>query len=97
MENPEEQIVEVIHSLTQGSRDEQDRALNDYFLPNAYFVHPYCRVPSFEPWTIRVPLTNISWTVTSRWLIQLVYQWYKVLSPVILLEVDSVGKCLTII
>ncbi|KAI0388779.1 hypothetical protein F5Y17DRAFT_451678 [Xylariaceae sp. FL0594] len=91
MDNPEEQIVQVIHSLTQGSKEEQARALNDYFLPTAYFVHPFCRVPSFEPWTVKVPVVNLSWTVTSRWLVQLVYQWYKILSPVILLDVESVA------
>ncbi|KAI1815476.1 hypothetical protein GGS20DRAFT_543254 [Poronia punctata] len=90
MENPEEQIPQIIHSLTQGTREEQVAALNDYFLPDAYFIHPFCRVPSFEPRVISLPFgLGPSWTLTSRWLVQLIYQWYKILSPVILLEVDS--------
>ncbi|KAI8944920.1 hypothetical protein F4801DRAFT_570102 [Xylaria longipes] len=89
MENPEEEISGVIHSLTQGTREEQEKALNDYFLPDAYFVHPFCRVPSFQPRQIRVPFSNTEWTINSRLLVLLVYQWYKIMSPRILLEVDS--------
>ncbi|KAI3331519.1 hypothetical protein HD806DRAFT_162168 [Xylariaceae sp. AK1471] len=89
MENPEKEISGVIRSLTQGTREEQENALNEYFLPNAYFVHPFCRVPSFESRTIQVPFINIAWTLNSRWLVLLVYQWYRILSPKILLEVDS--------
>ncbi|KAI8633337.1 hypothetical protein F5Y19DRAFT_471609 [Xylariaceae sp. FL1651] len=89
MENPEKQIPDVIRLLTQGTREEQKKALNDYFLPNAYFVHPFCRVPSFEPKTFQVPFTNRTWTINSRWLVLLIYQWYRILSPKILLEVDS--------
>ncbi|KAI1752602.1 hypothetical protein F4782DRAFT_125613 [Xylaria castorea] len=89
MENPEEEISGVIHSLTQGTREEQEKALNDYFLPNAYFVHPFCRVPSFNTRQIRVPFSNTEWTINSRLLVLLVYQWYKIMSPEILLEVDS--------
>ncbi|KAI1165084.1 hypothetical protein F5B18DRAFT_612661 [Nemania serpens] len=89
MENPEEDISGVIRSLTMGTRDEQTDTLNDYFLPNAYFVHPFCRVPSFGPTQIRVPFTNINWIINSRLLISFVYQWYKIISPKISLEVDS--------
>jgi hypothetical protein len=89
MENPEREISGVIRSLTQGTRGEQEKALNDYFLPNAYFVHPYCRVPPFESTQVQIPFTDIKWTVNSRWLVSIVYQWYKIMSPEILLEVDS--------
>lgn len=89
MENPEQEISGVIHSLTEGTREEQAKALDDYFLPNAYFVHPYCRVPPFQSTEVRIPLTDIKWTVNSRWLLSIIYQWYKILSPKILLEVDS--------
>ncbi|KAI0432543.1 hypothetical protein F5Y09DRAFT_140661 [Xylaria sp. FL1042] len=89
MENPEQEISSVIRSLTQGTRKEQEETLSNYFLPDAYFVHPFCRVPSFESREVRVPFTNIRWTVNSRLLVQLIYQWYKILSPKILLEVDS--------
>ncbi|KAJ2976493.1 hypothetical protein NUW58_g8071 [Xylaria curta] len=89
MENPEEEISGVIHSLTQSTRKEQEKTLNEYFLPDAYFTHPFCRVPSFEPRRVRVPFSNIEWTIGSRVLILLVYQWYKIISPRILLKVDS--------
>jgi hypothetical protein len=92
MENPEKEISGVIHSLTQGTRGEQENALNEYFLPDAYFVHPFCRVPSFGSQSIKVPFTNIALTINSRWLVLRIYQWYKILSPRILLEVDSTGK-----
>ncbi|KAI0457626.1 hypothetical protein F5B21DRAFT_463938 [Xylaria acuta] len=89
MENPEEDISGVIHSLTQGTREEQEKTLNDYFLPDAYFVHSFCRVPSFQSRQIRVPFSNTEWTINSRLLVFFVYQWYKIMSPKILLEVDS--------
>ncbi|KAI0490001.1 hypothetical protein F4859DRAFT_463180 [Xylaria cf. heliscus] len=89
MENPEEEISGVIHSLTQGTREEQERTLNHYFLPDAYFIHPFCRVPSFQSRRIRVPFSNTEWTINSRFLVLLVYRWYKIMSPKILLEVDS--------
>ncbi|GAW20157.1 hypothetical protein ANO14919_096540 [Xylariales sp. No.14919] len=89
MEDPERQISGVIRSLTQGTHEEQEKALNDYFLPDAYFVHPFCRVPSFGSREIRVPFTNTRRTINSRRLVQFIYQWYKIMSPSILLEVDS--------
>ncbi|KAI1115356.1 hypothetical protein F5Y14DRAFT_134571 [Nemania sp. NC0429] len=89
MENPEAEISGVIRSLTTGTRNEQEDALNEFFLPDAYFVHPFCRVPSFGSTQIRVPFTNINWMVNSRLLISFVYQWYKIMSPKITLQVDS--------
>ncbi|KAI0529869.1 hypothetical protein GGR58DRAFT_281477 [Xylaria digitata] len=89
MENPEEDISGVIRSLTQGTRREQEKALNDYFLPDACFVHPFCRVPSFGTRVVRLPFTNTQWTINSRSLIHLIYQWYKIMSPTIQLEVES--------
>ncbi|TRX98846.1 hypothetical protein FHL15_000188 [Xylaria flabelliformis] len=89
MENPEEEISGVIHSLTQGTRKEQEETLKSYFLPDAYFVHPFCRVPSFNSRQIRVPFGNIEWTINSRLLVLFIYQWYKIMSPEISLEVDS--------
>lgn len=79
----------MIRSLTTGTRNEQADALNAFFLPDAYFVHPFCRVPSFDSTEIRVPFTNLSWIINSRLLISFVYQWYKIMSPKISLEVDS--------
>ncbi|KAI0202278.1 hypothetical protein F4808DRAFT_71260 [Astrocystis sublimbata] len=89
MENPAQDISHVIHSLTEGTRDEQQQALDDYFLPEAYFVHPLCRVPSFPSRWIEIPFTNFRWAINSRLLVSWVYQWYKILSPKITLQVDS--------
>ncbi|KAI1275347.1 hypothetical protein F5Y07DRAFT_182135 [Xylaria sp. FL0933] len=89
MENPEKEISGVIRLLTQGTRKEQEEALHRYFLPDAYFVHPFCRVPSFGSREVQVPFTNIRWTINSRLLVQLIYQWYKILSPKILIKIDS--------
>ncbi|KAI5868530.1 hypothetical protein GGS23DRAFT_34999 [Durotheca rogersii] len=85
MDYPEVQITHVIRSLAQHSLEEQSDTLNDYFLPDAYFIHPFCRVPSFAD--IGIPFTSLA--VNSRWLISLIYQWYRVLSPDIKLSVDS--------
>ncbi|KAI1505291.1 hypothetical protein F5X99DRAFT_276888 [Biscogniauxia marginata] len=85
MDRPDARIPGVITALTQGTREDQEKALNDYFLPNAYFTHPFCRVPSFD--NLQVPFT--SWTLNSRWLLQLIYQWYRILSPEIQLAIDS--------
>jgi len=118
MEDPTQDITAVIKSLTQGSREEQEKTLNTYFLPNAYFIHPFCRVPSFAFSGIDSSSTqNLSssirrgsgkkggsrqqqavtspdpdskqWPLNSRYLVQLVYQWYKILSPKIDIVVDS--------
>ncbi|GAP82472.1 putative flavin-binding monooxygenase-like protein [Rosellinia necatrix] len=88
MENPEQDIKGVISSLTQGKKEEQENTLNRYFLPNAYFVHPFCRVPSFEPIQVQLPFYNFE-TINSRRLVQFVYQWYRILSPDVVLEIDS--------
>ncbi|KAI0870965.1 hypothetical protein GGS24DRAFT_85511 [Hypoxylon argillaceum] len=89
MEKPEEEIADVIRSLTMGTREEQKEALDNYFLPDAYFVHPFCRVPSFKSRPIQVPFINKEWIINSRLLVLFVYQWYKIMSPKILLKVDS--------
>ncbi|KAI1409674.1 hypothetical protein F5Y13DRAFT_203329 [Hypoxylon sp. FL1857] len=85
MDNPEDQIGQIIHNLTIHSRQDQQQALRDYFLPDAYFIHPFCRVPSFG--TFKVPYTNQ--ILNSRRLISWIYQWYRILSPDIKLEIDS--------
>ena len=73
------EIPEIIHKLTQGPPSTQEKTLMEYFTPDAEFIHPLCRVR-------RGPY--------SRLLILAVYQWYKILSPRIELEVNSVGQCL---
>ncbi|KAI1470741.1 uncharacterized protein F4812DRAFT_276902 [Daldinia caldariorum] len=85
MDYPEQQIQHIIRSLTQYSHDDQRTALQDYFLPDAYFVHPFCRVPSFG--NCKIPYTDL--TVNSRQLVFYIYQWYRILSPDIKLSIDS--------
>lgn len=62
--------------LTQSPPREQSHTIETYFTPNASFIHPFCRTGSWEH---------------SRFLIQAIYRWYKVLSPKIELTVHSVG------
>ncbi|KAI1297560.1 hypothetical protein EDD11_007033 [Mortierella claussenii] len=87
MENPVKEIPYVIHSLTEGGPAEQEQALETYFTSNCAFMHPYCRVPSFSD--LSVPLIGV---INSRWVLWMIYRWYKFLSPKIVLEVHSVGK-----
>lgn len=77
MENPTEEITQVVHTLCQGTPDQQTEAINTYFTPNASFTHPFCRTGSFDG---------------SRNLIHAIYKWYKLLSPKIELNVNSIGK-----
>ena len=70
------EISRVIHLLTQSPPSLQRATIERYFTPNAAFTHPICRTGSFEG---------------SRWLIWCIYRWYKIMSPRIELEVDSVG------
>lgn len=77
MDHPTKQIPHVIHLLTEGSPEEQKTALETYFLPTASFTHPLCRVPSFA--ARRIPLLDAS--IDSRWVIGMIYRWYKILSP----------------
>lgn len=81
-----QEIASVIDTLTKGSPQQQEDALNTYFLPNASFIHPFCRVPSFSQGSI--PLAS---DLDSRWLILGIYRWYRTLSPRIDLTVDSAG------
>ncbi|KAI1083512.1 hypothetical protein F5B20DRAFT_595504 [Whalleya microplaca] len=85
MDNPETQIPRIIHSLTQGTTEDQHWALNKFFTPDAYFIHPFCRVPAFEGY--QVPFT--SETIESRWFIFMIYRWYRILSPKIELSIES--------
>lgn len=74
----EDEIASVIKDLCQGSCVEQDLALNQYFLENAEFVHPFCRVEA---------------GAKSRDKIQHIFRWYRIMSPVISLSVDTIGMC----
>ncbi|KAH8435139.1 uncharacterized protein LDX57_012768 [Aspergillus melleus] len=76
MENPVAEIPTVIRLLTQAPPSLQEKTINRYFTSSAAFVHPFCQVWSYND---------------SRWAIKKVYQWYKVMSPRIELEVHSVA------
>ncbi|RYP75761.1 hypothetical protein DL771_002248 [Monosporascus sp. 5C6A] len=91
MDQPVREIPGIITALTQGNSEEQARTLEDYFLPDAYFVHPLCRVPSFGDRAIPFPFSLLtSRTLNSRWLVLMIYNWYRILSPKILFTIDSV-------
>jgi len=85
MDDPVKQIEGVIRSLTQGSPNEQAAALNRYFIPNAEFQHPFCRVPPFA--NVSLPLVG---EVNSRQLVLAIFRWYRIISPRIDLKVNSV-------
>lgn len=96
MENPVREVPGVIAALTQGNSDDQARVLEDYFLPDAYFVHPFCRVPSFRDFALPFPVPFFTGspsrrTVNSRRLVLMIYEWYRILSPKIVFTIDSVG------
>ncbi|PYH88885.1 hypothetical protein BO71DRAFT_364582, partial [Aspergillus ellipticus CBS 707.79] len=76
MEDPVHEIPTIIHHLTQSPPQDQERTIAKYFTPSAAFVHPFCRVWSYPG---------------SRWLVEKIYQWYKIMSPRIELEVHSVA------
>ncbi|KFA48327.1 hypothetical protein S40293_04451 [Stachybotrys chartarum IBT 40293] len=78
------EIAGIVTALTTGSPEEQATALNTYYLPDASFTHPFCRVPSFP--TRALPIVG---DVDSRLLILAIYKWYKTLSPKIEITVDS--------
>lgn len=81
------EIAGVITSLCRGTPEEQETTLNSFFLPNAAFSHPFCRVPSFSKGAI--PLAG---GVDSLWVILGIYRWYRTLSPHIDITVDSAGE-----
>ncbi|KAJ5321648.1 hypothetical protein MYU51_013287 [Penicillium brevicompactum] len=76
MENPVAEIPTVIRLLTQSPPSVQETVLDRYFTSNASFVHPFCRVPHFEG---------------SRWWVTKIFQWYKIMSPRIELEIHSIA------
>ena len=69
-------IPTVIRGLTQSPPSFQETVLHRYFTNNVSFTHPFCRVPSFEG---------------SRWWVSKIFQWYKIMSPRIELEIHSIG------
>lgn len=83
MEHPTRDIVSVIHTLTQAIPSKQKAAVQKYFTPDASFTHPFCATGS---WDVEL----FGHQFTSRWAMLLIYQWYKILSPEIDLEVENV-------
>ncbi|KAL2175647.1 uncharacterized protein P884DRAFT_247213 [Thermothelomyces heterothallicus CBS 202.75] len=84
MENPAQDIKQVVQTLAQGTPDAQRDAIYRYFAPGAAFEHPFCRVPSFK--NLHIPGVG---SFDSRLLIAAIYRWYKILSPKIELEIES--------
>ncbi|KAE8393480.1 hypothetical protein BDV23DRAFT_149263 [Aspergillus alliaceus] len=76
MEDPVSEIPTVIQHLTQSPPALQSQTIDQFFTPNASFVHPFCRVQHFRG---------------SRWVIRKIYQWYKVMSPRIEMNIHSVA------
>ncbi|KAH7080680.1 hypothetical protein FB567DRAFT_595021 [Paraphoma chrysanthemicola] len=76
MENPVKEIPGIIHLLTQSPPSIQRETVETYFTPNASFTHPFCRTGSWS---------------NSRWLIERIYRWYKIMSPRIEIDVESVA------
>ncbi|KAI9674196.1 MAG: hypothetical protein M1817_002014 [Caeruleum heppii] len=76
MEDPAREVPLVIQALTQSPPHIQRQTINTYFTPDASFTHPFCRTGSFAD---------------SRWLIWMIYRWYKIMSPRIDLTVHSVA------
>lgn len=60
--------------------------IETYFTPDATFLHPICRVSGFSD--RHFPVFG---TINSRWVIWMIYRWYKILSPKIVLDVTSTG------
>ncbi|KAJ4375265.1 hypothetical protein N0V83_002351 [Neocucurbitaria cava] len=70
------EISGVIHLLTQSPPSVQRETIETYFTPNASFTHPFCRTGSWP---------------NSRWLVEMIYRWYKIMSPSIDITVQSVA------
>ncbi|KAJ5621636.1 hypothetical protein N7528_006419, partial [Penicillium herquei] len=71
-----EEIPTVIRLLTQSVPSLQQKAIERFFTRDAAFYHPFCRVPSFKE---------------SRWYVLKIFQWYKIMSPRIEIEIHSVA------
>jgi hypothetical protein len=76
MEDPKNDIPDIIHLLTQSPPSLQRRTIDRYFTRDASFTHPFCRTGRWS---------------NSRLLVAAVYRWYKIMSPRIDLRVNSVA------
>src|SRR5690606_7367383 len=70
-----------------GSVAEQTATVARYFLPDASFASPSCRVPSFSS----LPFPGAA-AVNSGWVILMIYRLYRMLSPRVEFRVDSCGE-----
>lgn len=84
MEDPANEIAGIVHILTQATPTKQKAAIERYFTPDASFTHPFCASKS---WIVDIPGFG---TLSSRWAMIQIYQWYKLLSPAISLDVECV-------
>ncbi|EPQ53259.1 hypothetical protein GLOTRDRAFT_111915 [Gloeophyllum trabeum ATCC 11539] len=76
MQSPAEEIAQVIKLLcSSASPDIQKATVEKYFCPDAEFRHPLCHVPP---------------GIKSREEILGIYQWYRIMSPKLSIEVHSV-------
>ncbi|KAK8227175.1 hypothetical protein HDK77DRAFT_484304 [Phyllosticta capitalensis] len=76
MENPEQEISQVVRSLTQSPPSVQRETIDKYFTRNATLVHPFCRTGKFR---------------NSRLLIHGLYRCYKIMSPRVDISINSVA------
>ncbi len=81
------EIIPVTRTLCQGTPEEQLDAIHRNYLPDASFVHPFCRVPSFSG--IHIPGVG---TINSRTLILAIFKWYRILSPRVDIHIESSSK-----
>jgi hypothetical protein len=71
----------VIHLLTESTPSTQLATLEKYFTHDAGIIHPLCRTGNWD--------YGSGWN--SRWALKRIYRWYKILSPIIELDVTSVA------
>lgn len=75
MEDPASEISGIIHNLCEAPSVVQRKTIETYFLPDASFVHPFCYLPS---------------SPTSRKRLLGIYQFYKILSPQVRIDIHEV-------
>lgn len=79
----------MVRSLCQGTPDEQRRTIDRYFTPDAEFVHPFCAAPRFSEGDLRLPGLR---RLGSRDALRGIFQWYRMLSPKIVIDIDTACK-----
>jgi len=75
MDNPVDEISDVIRSLTLAPTPQQLDTIETYFTPDAVFTHPFCRTT----------------TSHSKLQINYIYRWYKIMSPEIEMWIKSIA------